>query len=100
MTTDWAVMRCPSTYVIGESVHGKNGRRHTHARARWTLDACGHLISKMVQPSQVVAHAMSHPPETMGQPEQEVGHGTEQGAVPARLVDAGVLRQLRILGAV
>src|SRR5437867_7120058 len=40
-------------------------------------DPCFLLISKMVQPSQVVAHAMSHPPETMGQPEQEVGHGTE-----------------------
>ncbi len=44
----------------------------------------GLLISKMVQPTQVVAHAMSHPAATLGPPEQEVGYGAEQGAVPAR----------------
>src|SRR5437899_11281960 len=84
--TPWLHTRAPSRTRAPKPTNAWSSRQH--------------LISKMVQPSQVVAHAMSHPPETMGQPEQEVGHGPELGAVPARLVDAGVLRQLRILGAV
>jgi hypothetical protein len=39
-----------------------------------------------------VAHAMSQAPETMVRPELEVIHGAEHRAVPARPVDAGVLR--------
>src|SRR5258705_9463555 len=41
---------------------------------------CGYLINKIVQPSQVVAHAMSHPQQTIWPPELEVSHGNEQGA--------------------
>jgi len=58
------------------------------------------LISKMIQLARVLAHAMRYRAEMMSQPEQEVGHGAEQGAISARAVDAGVLRQLRIAGAV
>jgi hypothetical protein len=46
------------------------------------------LISKNLQPAQVVAHAMSYRAGKMHQPEQEVGHGAEQGAVPTRSADA------------
>ena len=34
---------------------------------------------------------MSHLAEKMSQPEQEVGHGAEQGAVPTRSADARIL---------
>lgn len=43
-----------------------------------------------------VAHAMNYPTGTMGPPEQGVRHGAEQGALPARAVDARVLRAVRL----
>jgi len=41
MTTDNALVRYPIISLIGESVHGKDGRSHTQAGARWSIDAGG-----------------------------------------------------------
>ena len=43
-----------------------------------------------------VAHCLRWSPVTMVQLEQEVGHGAEHGAGPAGVVDAGLLRDLRL----
>lgn len=64
------------------------------------IGATPYVISKMVQPSQWVAHSVSHPAVKIWPPEQEVGHGAEHGAVPAGTVDVGVLRSVRFAGAV
>ena len=71
-------------YVI-VNVHHTNG---------W--EATTYLISKNLQPCQVIAHAMSYRAVKMHQPEQEVGHDAEQGAVPTRFADARILRTLRL----
>jgi hypothetical protein len=78
----------PTMKRAGEHVLD-DGKAHARSRsARW-----------FSHPRRV-ARAMSQRPETIGHPELEVARGAEQGAVPARFVDAGVLRQPWIAGAV
>ena len=41
MTTNTALVRYPISSLIGELVHGQDGRSYTQAGARWSVDAGG-----------------------------------------------------------
>lgn len=91
-----------NTYAKARRVHLVLDNLNTHFRKCFD-DVLGKRAATKLLPDQQessatrgVAHYMSHSPATMGRREQEVGHGAEQGAIPTRAVDAGVLRHLRI----